>query len=192
MTANPLVIFLIVWLTAFFGSSWALLVGHWLGFSSFSYGQGIIGELLPLAYGGGHIVHGIHHGRNRCQVEPMRRDARRLGHDVPGRGRDRRSGSDYNGSGPARGGQRASGEQVNSGFDCWNWNAQSAPRPPGQARPGRTRPWGESHRPRPAGRRHGGGLSGDARDCRPGSGGGGAGGCGRGLASASCRERICG
>ena len=52
MTANPLVIFLIVWLTAFFGSSWPLLVGHWLGFSSFSYGQGIIGELLPLAYGG--------------------------------------------------------------------------------------------------------------------------------------------
>ncbi len=51
-TTNPLVIFLIVWLTAFFGISWGFLVGHWLGFSSFSYGQNIIGELLPLAYAG--------------------------------------------------------------------------------------------------------------------------------------------
>ena len=52
MATSPLLIFLIVWLTAFFGSSWALLVGHWLGFSSFSYDRNIIGELLPLAYGG--------------------------------------------------------------------------------------------------------------------------------------------
>lgn len=50
--SNPLAIFIIVFCTAFFGFSWALLVGHWLGFSSFSYDQYIIGELLPLAYGG--------------------------------------------------------------------------------------------------------------------------------------------
>ena len=49
---NPLVIFTIVFCTAFFGFSWALLAGHWLGFRSFSYDQNIIGELLPLAYGG--------------------------------------------------------------------------------------------------------------------------------------------
>ncbi len=50
---NPLAILTTIYCTAFFGTCWAFLVGHWLGFSSFSYGQGIIGELLPLAYGGG-------------------------------------------------------------------------------------------------------------------------------------------
>ena len=50
--SNPLAIFIIVFCTVFFSFSWALLVGHWLGFSSFSYDQYIIGELLPLAYGG--------------------------------------------------------------------------------------------------------------------------------------------
>ncbi len=49
---SPLTIFVTVWMTAFFALSWALLVGHWLGFSAFSYEQFIIGELLPLAYGG--------------------------------------------------------------------------------------------------------------------------------------------
>ena len=49
---NPLAIFIAVWMTGFFGLSWALLVGHWLGFETFSYDQYIIGELLPLAYGG--------------------------------------------------------------------------------------------------------------------------------------------
>ena len=52
ITANPLAVFAIAFCTAFFGISWALLVGHWLGFSSFSYEQYIIGELLPLAYAG--------------------------------------------------------------------------------------------------------------------------------------------
>ena len=49
---NPLAIFVTVWLTAFFGFSWILLAGHWLGLNAFSYDQNIIGELLPLAYGG--------------------------------------------------------------------------------------------------------------------------------------------
>ena len=50
---SPLVLFLIVWLTAFFGLSWALLVGHWLGLSAFSPDRyTVVGELLPLAYGG--------------------------------------------------------------------------------------------------------------------------------------------
>ena len=49
---NPLAIFIIVFSTFFFGFSWALLAGHWLGFRSFGYDQNIIGELLPLAYGG--------------------------------------------------------------------------------------------------------------------------------------------
>ena len=70
---NPLVIFLIVWLTAFFGISWAFLVGHWLGFSSFDYGQNIIGELLPLAYAGGRVVYRVHYGHHRHQTKPMRK-----------------------------------------------------------------------------------------------------------------------
>ena len=50
---NPLIIFVTVWLIAFFGFSWALLVGNWLGLSAFSPDRyTVVGELLPLAYGG--------------------------------------------------------------------------------------------------------------------------------------------
>ena len=52
ITTNPLAVLTIIFCTTFFSISWALLVGHWLGFSSFSYDQHIIGELLPLAYAG--------------------------------------------------------------------------------------------------------------------------------------------
>ena len=48
---SPLAIFLTIWLTAFFGFSWVLLVGHWLGFSAFSSERYIVAEFLPLAYG---------------------------------------------------------------------------------------------------------------------------------------------
>ena len=49
---NPLAIFVTVWLTAFFGFSWVMLAGNWLGFSAFSADLYIVDELLPLAYGG--------------------------------------------------------------------------------------------------------------------------------------------
>ena len=49
---SPLAIFVTIWLIAFFGFSWGLLVGHWMGLTTFSYDQRIIGELVPLAYGG--------------------------------------------------------------------------------------------------------------------------------------------
>ena len=49
---NPLAIFVTVWLTAFFGFSWIMLAGHWLGFNAFSSEKYIVAELLPLAYGG--------------------------------------------------------------------------------------------------------------------------------------------
>ena len=48
---SPLAIFLTIWLTVFFGFSWVLLVGHWLGLSTFSSERYIVAELLPLAYG---------------------------------------------------------------------------------------------------------------------------------------------
>ena len=49
---NPLAIFVTVWLTAFFGLSWVMLAGNWLGLSAFSTERYIVGEFLPLAYGG--------------------------------------------------------------------------------------------------------------------------------------------
>lgn len=49
---TPLVPMLIVILTAFFGFSWVMLAGYWLGLSAFSADRYIVGELLPLAYGG--------------------------------------------------------------------------------------------------------------------------------------------
>ncbi len=49
---SPLVPILIVILTAFFGFSWVMLVGNWLGLSAFSGERYIAGEFLPLAYGG--------------------------------------------------------------------------------------------------------------------------------------------
>lgn len=49
---NPLVVFAIVYFTAFFGLSWATLAGNWLGFNAFSTERYLVGELLPLAYAG--------------------------------------------------------------------------------------------------------------------------------------------
>lgn len=49
---SPLFVFAIVYFTAFFGLSWAILTGNWLGFSAFSAEQYLVGELLPLAYVG--------------------------------------------------------------------------------------------------------------------------------------------
>ena len=50
--STPLVPMLIIILTAFFGFSWVMLAGHWLGLSAFGADRYIVGELLPLAYGG--------------------------------------------------------------------------------------------------------------------------------------------
>ena len=52
MIINPLVIFVTILLTAFFGFSWVMLAGNWLGVGAFSQEKFIVGELLPLAYGG--------------------------------------------------------------------------------------------------------------------------------------------
>ena len=49
---SPLLPVLIVILTAFFGFSWVMLGGNWLGLSAFSVERYVVGELLPLAYGG--------------------------------------------------------------------------------------------------------------------------------------------
>ena len=49
---SPLLVFAIVYFTAFFGLSWAMLAGNWLGFSAFSTERYLVGELLPLAYVG--------------------------------------------------------------------------------------------------------------------------------------------
>ena len=50
---NPLVALVTVICTVFFGFSWALLVGNWLGLSSFDpHRYTVVRELLPLAYGG--------------------------------------------------------------------------------------------------------------------------------------------
>ena len=49
---SPLFVFAIVYFTAFFGLSWAMLTGNWLGLSAFSTEQYLVGELLPLAYVG--------------------------------------------------------------------------------------------------------------------------------------------
>lgn len=49
---SPLFPILIVILTAFFGFSWVMLTGNWLGLGAFSADRYVIGELLPLAYGG--------------------------------------------------------------------------------------------------------------------------------------------
>ena len=49
---SPLLVFAIVYFTVFFGLSWAMLAGNWLGFSAFSTEQYLVGELLPLAYVG--------------------------------------------------------------------------------------------------------------------------------------------
>lgn len=49
---SPLFPILIVILTAFFGFSWVMLAGSWLGLGAFSADRYVIGELMPLAYGG--------------------------------------------------------------------------------------------------------------------------------------------
>ena len=49
---SPLLPILIVILTAFFGFSWVMLAGNWLGLTAFSTERYIVSELLPLAYGG--------------------------------------------------------------------------------------------------------------------------------------------
>ena len=49
---SPLFPILIVILTAFFGFSWVMLVGNWLGLDAFSTERYVVDELLPLAYGG--------------------------------------------------------------------------------------------------------------------------------------------
>ena len=49
---SPLLPILIVILTAFFGFSWVMLAGNWLGLTAFSSERFIVSELLPLAYGG--------------------------------------------------------------------------------------------------------------------------------------------
>ncbi len=49
---SPMVPVLIVILVAFFGFSWILLAGHWLGLPAFGYDRNVVAELLPLAYGG--------------------------------------------------------------------------------------------------------------------------------------------
>lgn len=49
---NPLAVSVTIWLITLFACSWGLLVGHWIGLNTFSYDQRIIGELVPLAYGG--------------------------------------------------------------------------------------------------------------------------------------------
>ena len=49
---SPLVPVLIIILTVFFGFSWVMLAGQWLGLGVFSADRYIVGELLPLAYGG--------------------------------------------------------------------------------------------------------------------------------------------
>ena len=50
---SPLFVFAIVYFTAFFGLSWAILTGNWLGFSAFSAEQYLVGEtFFSLAYVG--------------------------------------------------------------------------------------------------------------------------------------------
>ena len=49
---SPLFPILIVILTAFFGFSWVMLAGNWLGLVAFSADRYVVSELMPLAYGG--------------------------------------------------------------------------------------------------------------------------------------------
>ena len=49
---NALELFTAVFLATFFGVSWVMLAGNWLGLDAFSRERYIVGELLPLAYGG--------------------------------------------------------------------------------------------------------------------------------------------
>ena len=70
---NPLAIFATVWMTAFFAFSWVLLIGHWLGFTGFSYDQYIIGDSAASGLWRRHFIRGFRYGDCRREASPRMR-----------------------------------------------------------------------------------------------------------------------